>query len=486
VSGLEHLPLDGGGVLVAWHPNGMIDPGLIFAWFPKHVVFGARDGLFRVPVLGQVMKAVGTVPIFRAQDADDDDPVARRAANTRSLAVLAERVAGGAWTCLFPEGDSHDQPHLLQLRTGTARFWDQARALLPDDAPPPAIVPVGLHYDQKNAFRSRVLLSFHPPVTLPADLQAPPSPDATTEQLRRRHRRLTAVVADGLSSAIQPAETWEKHHLMHRLRKLVRAERARRAGAPLGRPAMSERQLGFARVWAAYETRRRSHPDQVDALFLKVREYDADLRALLLEDHELDGTPRASRSFIAAATVGQVLVVYGLLPPLLLLGYAVNLPVVITLGVLSRVFAHRKKDEASVKLLGGLLMLPLGWALSGFVAWRAHELAAVAFAPLPAAIVAAGPVGAAITTILLSVIGGMVALRYVRLSRETAHAVRVRLTRARQRATVRDLRRVRAHLFDVLMDFTADLDLPGHVAADGRVVEENDPRASQEGGLSRR
>ena len=43
VTGLENIPADGGGVLVALHPNGLIDPALILASFPKTVRFGARD-----------------------------------------------------------------------------------------------------------------------------------------------------------------------------------------------------------------------------------------------------------------------------------------------------------------------------------------------------------------------------------------------------------------------------------------------------------
>ena len=52
VVGLEHIPEGQGGILVSWHPNGMVDPGLILTHFPQVVVFGARHGLFRVPLLG--------------------------------------------------------------------------------------------------------------------------------------------------------------------------------------------------------------------------------------------------------------------------------------------------------------------------------------------------------------------------------------------------------------------------------------------------
>ena len=166
VTGTEHLPEDGGGVLVSWHPNGMIDPGLILSQFPRQVIFGAQHKLFRFPVLGRLMRAIGTVPIYRASDADNADPEARRAANARSLDALAEQVAAGSFSCLFPAGHSHDDPHLRHIKTGAARFYFRARELQPDGAPEPVIIPVGLHYDHKRGFRSNALVAFHPPLKL--------------------------------------------------------------------------------------------------------------------------------------------------------------------------------------------------------------------------------------------------------------------------------------------------------------------------------
>ena len=68
VTGLDNIPTDRGGLLVSWHPNGMIDPGLILSFFPRQIVFGARHGLFSWPILGNIMKNMGTVPIYRRQD----------------------------------------------------------------------------------------------------------------------------------------------------------------------------------------------------------------------------------------------------------------------------------------------------------------------------------------------------------------------------------------------------------------------------------
>lgn len=74
VSGSENVPKTGGGIVIAWHPNGLVDPALILASFPRRIVFGARHGLFRVPGLGALMRSLGTVPIYRAEDNPVSNP----------------------------------------------------------------------------------------------------------------------------------------------------------------------------------------------------------------------------------------------------------------------------------------------------------------------------------------------------------------------------------------------------------------------------
>ena len=157
VVGTEHVPAEGGGVLVSWHPNGLMDPALVLARFPRRVIFGARHGLFKVPLLGGLMRRIGTVPIYRGQDASAGDGATRRAANRQSLDALAAEVLSGSFSCLFPEGDSHDAPHLLALKTGAARFYYRARELQDPQSRPPVIIPVGLHYDAKRLFGSNAL-----------------------------------------------------------------------------------------------------------------------------------------------------------------------------------------------------------------------------------------------------------------------------------------------------------------------------------------
>jgi len=463
VTGLEYVPEKGGGILISWHPNGLIDPGLILTQFPRQIVVGARHGLFKWPLLGWLMKGIGTVPIYRKEDFESGDDNARRAANRRSLGLLAESVARGRFAVLFPEGLSHDEPHPLELKTGAARLYYLARELR--DAPPPAIIPVGLHYDRKGVFGSNALVQFHPPIELEAELTEPPGPDTSDKVRLDKERRLTVELGRTLHEVAYATENWRLHHLMHRARKLVRAERAHRAGTVLRRPGMIERILGFARLRSGYLARSRTHPKEVARLTEQVEHYDADLRTLKLQDHELDGAPRLASPWLAAFVFLQFVFVYLLLPPIFVIGFVVNLPTAVALTAFAKLVSKSYKDEASVKLLVGSIAFPLTWlGVALLVAWgqtRLHRM----YPAVPSAAILTGCLAFS-----LSALGGIVALQYQRLVQETMRSLRIRLTRSRRSDSVRRLHEERSVIFEKIMKLSKGLDLPGKVSPNGRVL----------------
>jgi glycerol-3-phosphate O-acyltransferase/dihydroxyacetone phosphate acyltransferase len=446
VAGLRHVPEEGGGLVISWHPNGLVDPGLILTQCPRPVVFGARHGLFRYPLLGALLREIGTVPIYRAIDVGGDaSEGSRRAANRKSLEALAERVAGGSLSALFPEGVSHDEPGLQALRSGAARLYYRARQLEPS-RPPPAILPVGLHYDDKQMFRSSALVTFHPPLSLPPELDVTPTADVDSPEVHALSHRLTAHIEATLREVVYATESWSLHDLMHRTRRLVRAEQAHREGTDPGRTTIGERMLGFARVRAGYYALRQRDPERVEALRERVAKYDADLRALRLEDYDLDRPPSLRSRWIAAALALQILGVFLLLPPLVVLGYLVNLPTALVLAAVAKLAARKLKDEATVKLLLGMIAFPLTWAGAGVLAALGHEQLVLGAPSIPDT-----PWLAGITVGVLGAVGGAAALRYLGVARETARAVRVRLTRTHATRAVARLRRERHKLYDELV-----------------------------------
>jgi hypothetical protein len=270
-----------------------------------------------------------------------------------------------------------------------------------------------------------------------------------------------------LEEVVYATESWQLNRLMHRARRLIRAERAHRAGAVLGRSDMAERLLGFARLWRGYRERVESHPAETRELMERVRTYDEELRALGLSDGDLDRAPPLRLFGSVLHLAGQLLLVYLLLPPILLVGYAVNLPTALGLRALARRASKRYKDEATLKLLVGAVVFPVTWLVVALlVAWGERHLAAL----FPTAREA--PLRTGALAFALSALGGLVALHYSRLLAVTRRAVRVRRTRARRREALARLQAERSRLHDAILGLAEGLDLPGAVAPDGRIVAE--------------
>jgi hypothetical protein len=190
-------------------------------------------------------------------------------------------------------------------------------------------------------------------------------------------------------------------------------------------------------------------------LVAEVARYDEELNALGIEDHELDGSSWLASPRRVGLLLLQMVVVYLVLPPFLVIGVLVNLPTALLLLALSKVASKKYKDEASVKVLVGAIAFPLTWLLVALlVAWGENTLAGI-YPRMPEA-----PVLTGIVAFLLSAFGGVLALQYRRLAAETLRAVRVGLTRTRRRQAVRRLKAERSRLFDEFVSLDKRLAAP--------------------------
>lgn len=459
VTGDENVPRDRGGVLVAWHPNGLVDPSVLTATFPGRVVFGAKHGLFKWPLFGRIMRAFGAVPIYRAHDDPRLGEEARRAANQASLSALAARIADGAFAALFPEGISHDEPFLAPVKTGAARLYLEARNATPPHMRPPVILPVGLHYDEKRLFRSQALVWFYPPLELPPELERVAVPGRARQWSEEEVRTLTRAIEQALIAAVHPTEDWETHRLINRVRKLVRAERAHRAGEASDKPTFAEKVSGFARVQRGYYERLESHPEKAAELRWRVRAYDEYMTALGLDDHELDADPPDLSLRLLLRTALQGIFVFVVLPPVLLLGYLVNgFPALIVYAT-SRLLAKEPTVVATHKLIVGSVVFPLTW------------IAVIVFGAVAHAQFAGSlpwlwnwPILTGVALAALSIVGAAHMLRYQAAVRQALKNLRVRFRRRRQAEFIARMLEARADIYDDVMQMAEGLELPEYPA----------------------
>jgi hypothetical protein len=225
---------------------------------------------------------------------------------------------------------------------------------------------------------------------------------------------------------------------------------------------MDEKVVGLARMWVGYRERSRTHPGEVKALRRRVQRYDRDMRALRIEDHELDQPPPLFRPWLWVVLLSQAISVFFVLPPFLVIGYLVNFPPALVLSFASNALGKEEKDVATLKVLGGLVLFPLTWALWGWLATWDSLRALAPWMPGSPWLAAGAMVG-------LSVVGAVVMLFYVGLALATWRALRVRLTRGRRARSFVRLRLTRARLTDDLLQLSTGLALPGVVLDDGRV-----------------
>src|SRR6266849_6542521 len=104
VVGLENVPRDTPVIFVLNHPNALVDPVFLLCLAPRRVSFLAKAPLFRMPVIGSLVRALDSLPVYRHRDEGED--VSR---NNETFAAARKLLARGGTIGVCPEGVSHDE-----------------------------------------------------------------------------------------------------------------------------------------------------------------------------------------------------------------------------------------------------------------------------------------------------------------------------------------------------------------------------------------
>ena len=156
VTGDGLIPREGPVLLVANHPNSLLDPVILGIVAGRPVRLMAKAPLFDLPVLDTLLRGLGMGPVYRRSD--DAKQVTK---NVESLAIAGRQLAAGGVMGIFPEGKSHDATQLAQVCWGAARLALQAVAA---GVPGLRVVPVGINYECKERFRSAVWVKVGRPI----------------------------------------------------------------------------------------------------------------------------------------------------------------------------------------------------------------------------------------------------------------------------------------------------------------------------------
>ncbi|MCH2231020.1 MAG: 1-acyl-sn-glycerol-3-phosphate acyltransferase [Crocinitomicaceae bacterium] len=151
VNNVEGLDYDGPKIIIANHPNTLLDAWIIGQVSKEKIYFMTKGTFFNTGLKKWFLSGLGLIPINRATES-----VTKGVSNADSFEMCYRILEEGKVLVVFPEGNSFIARQLRVLKSGTARIALEVekRGLA---SKPIRIIPMGLIYSEANKFRSSVL-----------------------------------------------------------------------------------------------------------------------------------------------------------------------------------------------------------------------------------------------------------------------------------------------------------------------------------------
>jgi hypothetical protein len=384
-------------LFVSNHVNALVDAILVLTAAPCPISPVAKSTLWNIPVVRWLLDIAEAVPLVRRRD----DPGKAVGSNEEVFDRVASWLAGGGNILIFPEGTSHNQPHLIEVRTGAARMLVRAYRREQADAqtePRVGFQAVALEFDARDVFRSRCLLVYGP-VRSVAELAAEHAGDDALVVA------ITAQIREDLSELLVEGATWAERLLIARVAEM------------LAHDAGDHTLAGWSSIGRQVEAARRTLREVDEALVPRIAQAVDRYYALLAREGVAD-EQLAQGGGLPRAEIPTRLVLLALALPLATLAVLLYwLPYQVPR--LAALRAAKDPDEVStIKVAAGLLVYPL---------WVA-ALTTAAFLLVP-------PLVASVFTLVV-LVAPFVALAFRDLSRPLRRSFRA-ATRARSLSELR-------------------------------------------------
>ncbi|MGI8640382.1 MAG: lysophospholipid acyltransferase family protein [Pyrinomonadaceae bacterium] len=352
-AGIEKVPKNGAIIFVLNHPNGLVDPGIVFVSLLRRVSFLAKSTLFDIPVGGYLLRLIEALPVFRRIDAGAD-----RAKNQFTFQNCEELLARGRCIAIFPEGISHNETKLQPIKTGAARIALGALAVGKDNNELVKnglkIMAVGLYYTSKTAFRSEALIRYGEIFDVePVEL------DENGEPLREAVVELTKKIENALQNATLNLENTEE------LETVVKAEALFSSVYEnlIFKQTLTQNFLRLQDLAEKYKLLGQSNPAKMEKLREKVEKYESNLQTsgLTVESLSVLQHPTA---YVFRYLILRIVVLL-LLAPLAIVGAIIHSPAYLFSNLLGQMVTTHDLDAAgsTSKILAACIFMPLTWLI---------------------------------------------------------------------------------------------------------------------------
>ncbi|MCA9000481.1 MAG: 1-acyl-sn-glycerol-3-phosphate acyltransferase [Planctomycetes bacterium] len=322
----EAIPASGGLLLYTNHVNGLIDAELPLGLTERRQFFLAKPSLFRMPLLGSIVRSIGAIPIYRKKDGAD------MSKNEDAFREIFRVLRSGGMISLYPEGESLPGFKTRPFKTGAARMVLGAQEKCED---PIRLVPVALLYEEQESFSSRV----HIWVGKAFDLME--HMGAYERDPRETVRVVTDMLQDRMDELTVPVDTKEEFQNVLRMDRIL-SDSAQ--GSP---PRLRRLALQWQEFAAQQPERARDLSARVQALDDKLIPLGIEARDLV--ESGLDRTP--GHRFLSALKIDFILLMTPILvPPIALAAFV----------------AHHGRSTpdklVTVRALGASVLVPL-WGI---------------------------------------------------------------------------------------------------------------------------
>ena len=262
-------------IIVLNHFNGLVDPVVAVHALGRLPRFIAKATLWKILPARPFLALAGLIPVYRTQDQAIDRRDAS-AGNTSAFAACHEVLAKGGTIAIFPEGTTSARSRLAPMKTGAARIALGAYAQGVEEL---VIVPIGLAFEDRVAFRGRAFVEVGTPLVLADRLRDLLPPGGTAdEDDREAVDRLTDAIDQHLRACAGLRDTARGPRCRWRQVALrpdgtmtnepdfgeVEATARRLAQAPAGRAQLEDALAAMRSTSAsAASPTPRSRPDRV-------------------------------------------------------------------------------------------------------------------------------------------------------------------------------------------------------------------------------
>lgn len=339
VIGREHLETQGPKIILANHPNTLMDAWMIGHICNQRIYYMAKGTFFNTRFKRWILNGLGMIPVNRQSDGQ-----VAGVSNSDSFEACYKLLEEGKTLVIFPEGTSYQERLLRKLKSGAARIALQTEVRNKKKLGV-EIIPIGLNYTEPEKFRSSVLANIGGPI------DPTPYVDLYEQDSLKAARKLTEEIRIGMTRLLVNSESKEEEQLVEGIVDLLSSEYVKAPEKGVERDVKEMRE-----VFGQMNAIRVAQPWKIKEIELLVESLKIRIEHLHIKSDFLDRKYQTSlfvRQLISSfffLLIGSPLFVYGMLH---------NFFQYKTIDVLVSKLVKDVEYYAPVSVLFSLLLYPL-------------------------------------------------------------------------------------------------------------------------------